>query len=222
MFCSPSVAIRLCEDWNNFDAAAVMYEASGDTANALDCRLRAIQNARQLSVDQEVQRVLELVGSHVAGSESGSGTSADQQADHSHTAMLLCQILEHWHSRKLPSRPLSKYLLERIPALGHAFSLILCDGTPDSQTKLAQLELDPELLIRATQERIRSLDAIDALQGTEAKLEAHVAEIKELLRKEAAAPTSSYLTFNAQLLVDLKKKGFAEASKVYQVKHDTN
>eukprot|EP01087_Luapelamoeba_hula_P006210 TRINITY_DN1629_c0_g2_i2.p1 TRINITY_DN1629_c0_g2~~TRINITY_DN1629_c0_g2_i2.p1 ORF type:complete len:1654 (-),score=167.20 TRINITY_DN1629_c0_g2_i2:56-4594(-) len=129
----PTRILALCKTFQNWPAAAVVFDLLGDWVQALECRLEAIARMCQNKLTKQkatLQGVLapKETAKIVASEGRQILTTLRSIFDEQHNerkAILILQVLQHWRKRELPTQPIEQFLLKYIEQVGYNLALIL-------------------------------------------------------------------------------------------------
>eukprot|EP00002_Diphylleia_rotans_P038556 TRINITY_DN8793_c0_g2_i4.p1 TRINITY_DN8793_c0_g2~~TRINITY_DN8793_c0_g2_i4.p1 ORF type:complete len:1462 (+),score=228.86 TRINITY_DN8793_c0_g2_i4:40-4425(+) len=100
-FYRPTVMVRRCLDWGNWSAASIIYEQMEDWPEALECKLRTIDEDTGSNEHHVNSENIQPIFSFLSRTKDDSGRSR-----------ILLQIFKFWKCLSLPIQPLEAFLVE--------------------------------------------------------------------------------------------------------------
>jgi len=162
---NPSIILTKCHYYQDWVAAAVIYEMLGNWSQSVDCELRAIRaqaerDQKQLTSEEsrnhEQEAVFVVLGSILAH-------KSDVRK-----AKLLTQVMWYWNERKLDLTALEGFFIQNLTAAGKALAWIMQEASNGTELPFAGLRFQRSFYETVTRLRIERLKELTQARESKA------------------------------------------------------
>lgn len=152
-----STILTKCAHYQNWVAAAVVYEMLNCWSESIDCELRAI---RAQAEHHRAHFTVEEARGHEMDSVFGVLKAIFAQKSETRKSKLLMQVLWYWHERGLEVGPLEGFLLANLGVAGKALAWIMQEAHTGAELPFAGLPFQRTFYETITRLRITRLQEL--------------------------------------------------------------